>query len=253
VKTTSFAAVALSGALALSACGSSGTATSSSTSSSDSPSSASGAALKAGDTVDGAALATRMTTAMIKAGSGVLSMDLGATGKVSGSFVMKDRAMEQKMAMTVQGQAMEIISKGGLIYMKGIPGSTKPWVKIDPKATDPLSKLFAGLTGEMGDPRQLAKALEGSKATVVSASPGATQYDVTIDPSKLLGAQGQTPAPSVGPVKARYTLDTQDRPTQMQVNAQGQNVTITFSDWGKPVTIEVPPADQVGTFQIPSS
>ena len=45
--------------------------------------------------------------------------------------------------------------------MKGLPGSEKPWVKIDPKGTDPLSKMFAGLTGDMGDPRQLADNLEG--------------------------------------------------------------------------------------------
>ncbi|QGN58242.1 hypothetical protein [Nostocoides sp. HKS02] len=264
MKTSSLAAVALSvaisGALALGACGSSGTATSSSTTSSmaaGASSSAAGGALKAGDTVDGAALATRMTAAMLKAGSGTLTVDLGATGQVSGAFAIKSGVMEQQMAMTVQGQPMEIVSKGGIIYMKGIPGSTKPWVKIDPKATDPFSTMFAGLTGQMGDPRQLAKALEGTTATVVSSSADATVYDVTIDPSKLTGASGQTSGqtatPSVGPVKARYTLDAQDRPTAMKVDAQGQTVVVTFADWGKPVSVQAPPADQVGAFQLPAS
>jgi hypothetical protein len=198
-----------------------------------------------------------MTAAMLKAGSGTLTVDLGATGKVSGAFVITSGVMEQQMAMTVQGQPMEIISKGGIIYMKGIPGSTKPWVRIDPKATDPFSKMFAGLTGEMGDPRQLAKALEGTKATVVSSSPDATEYDVTIDPSKLAPATGQptgqTATPSTAPVKARYTLDAQDRPTTMKVDAQGQTVVVTFADWGKPVSVQAPPADQVGAFQLPAS
>jgi polyisoprenoid-binding protein YceI len=111
--------------------------------------------------------------------------------------------------------------------------------------------MFAGLAGDMGDPRQLAKALEGTKATVVSSTGDATTYDVTIDPSALLG--GASAAPSAGPVKARYTLDAQSRPTAMVVEVQGQSVKITFGDWGRPVNIKAPPADQVGTFTIPTS
>lgn len=250
MKTVSLAAVALCGALALSACGNA--TTPSNGTSTTSTSSASGAALKPGDTVDGAALATRMTAAMVKAGSGTIAMDLAAIGKVSGSFVISSGGMQQQMAMTIQGHAMQIVSTGGLIYMKGLPGSAKPWVKIDPKANDSTSRMFAGLTGNMGDPRQLAKVLRGTKATVVSSSATATQYDVTIDPSKLAGSTGQPSAPSVGPVKARCTLDAQDRPTEMDVVAGGQDVKVTFGGWGTPVTIQTPPADQVGTFQLPA-
>jgi hypothetical protein len=39
----------------------------------------------------------------------------------------------------------------------------------------------------------------------------------------------------------------------MTVDAQGQTVNIVFADWGKPVTITVPPASQVGSFQLPTS
>ena len=45
--------------------------------------------------------------------------------------------MEQSMEMAIQGQTLQIVSAGGIIYMKGLPGSSKPWVKIDPKGTDP--------------------------------------------------------------------------------------------------------------------
>ena len=255
MKTTSIAAVAFAAALGLSACGSSDPAdpAASKTSSSSSTSSAASGAAKAGDSVDGAALATRMTDAMIKAGSGTVTMDLGAQGSAKGSFTMKGGKMEQSMEMGIQGQTLQIISTGGVIYMKGLPGSDKPWVKIDPKGTDPMSKMFAGLTGDMGDPRQLATALKGSKATVVSSSGDEFVYDVTIDPSTLMGGGGATSSPSAAPVKARYTLDAQDRPTKMTVDAQGQPISIVFADWGKPVTIAVPPADQVGTFELPTS
>jgi hypothetical protein len=259
MKTTSIAAVGLAAALGLSACGSSDSgspaaSTSSRASSSSSSSSSSSApSLKAGDTVDGAELATRMTDAMIKAGSGTVSMDLGSSGSAQGEFAMNGGKMEQDMSMEIQGQTLRIVSAGGIIYMKGLPGSQKPWVKIDPKGTDPMSKMFAGLTGDMGDPRQLAKALKGAKATVVSSSADENVYDVTIDPNTLLGSSGQTAAPSAKPVKARYTLDAQDRPTKMTVEAEGQTITIAFSNWGKSVKIVVPPASQIGTFQMPSS
>ena len=258
MKTTSIAAVALAAALGLSACGSSDSGSgaaskSSGTSSSSSSSTTSAPSLKAGDTVDGAELATRMTDAMVKAGSGAVTMDLGSSGSAKGEFAMNGGKMEQDMTMEIQGQTLEVVSAGGVIYMKGLPGSQKPWVKIDPKGNDPLSKMFAGLTGDMGDPRQLAKALKGSKATVVSSSADENVYDVTIDPNTLLGSSGQTAAPSAKPVKARYTLDAQDRPTKMTVEAEGQTITIAFTDWGKSVKIAVPPASQVGTFQMPTS
>ena len=64
---------------------------------------------------------------------------------------------------------VELVSTGGIIYMKGLPGSQKPWVKIDPKGNDPMSKMFAGLTGDMGDPRQLRAAYDKSDALHDSA------------------------------------------------------------------------------------
>lgn len=254
-KTMSFAALALVAVLGLAACGDAGTKTQSgskASSGSSSASSGSSAGLSAGATVDGRELAMRMAAAMIKAGSGTLSMDLGTDGKATGSFVMKGGVMEQQMTMPIQGMTMQIVSTGGIIYMKGLPGSKKPWVKIDPKGNDPISQMMAGLTGDMGDPRQLAKALQGTKATVVSSTAAGSTYDVTIDPKALLGS-GAAAAPSAGPVKARYTLDAQDRPTAVVVQVQGQSVKISLGDWGKPVSIKAPPADQVGTFQLPTS
>lgn len=250
-KTKSLAALALTAALGLSACGDAGGESGTATTSSSSSSSAA-AGLAPGATVDGGELATKMTDAMVKAGSGTLSLDLGTEGKASGSFSMKGGVMEQQMTMPIEGQTMQIVSTGGVIYMKGLPGSKKPWVKIDPKADDPVSQMFAGMAGDMGDPRQLAKALEGSKATVVSSTADSSTYDVTIDPKALLGGAAGSGGPAAEPVKARYTLDAQNRPTLMTVDVQGQSLTITFGGWGKPVSISAPPADQVGAFELPS-
>ena len=214
-------------------------------------SSASG--LKAGATVDGGDLATRMTDAMVKAGSGGVVMDLGKEGRANGWFILRDGQLQQQMRMTLQGQSLQVVTTGGVSYIQGIPGSSKPWVKIDPKADNLLSKAFAGATGELGDWRQFVKALRGTKATVVSSTADRSTYDVTIDPSALLGGAGSKALPSAAPVKARYSLDAQDRPTTMTVEVQGESITITFSGWGDKVDVVAPPADQVGTFKLPTS
>ena len=139
------------------------------------------------------------------------------------------------MTMPIQGQTMQIVSTGGVIYMKGLPRRRKkPWVKIDPKADDPLSQMFAGMTGDMGDPRQLAKALEGTKATVVSSAADATTYDVTIDPSSLLGGSAAGAARVGGAGQGPATPSTpRTGPTSMAVDVQGQSVKIVVRRLGQ--------------------
>ena len=259
MKTISCAALALAATLALGACGSTtpavskagATPSTSSTSSTTASSSASAAGLAVGTTVDGGDLGTRMLAAMVKAGSGTMTMNVGAGGTASGSFIMKKGTMRQRMVMALEGVRMEIVSIDGVLYIKGLPGSTKPWVKIDPKAKDPSSQLFSGMLGQMGSPRQFADAMVGAEATVVSSSATGTTYEVSIDPAKLLGEAGQGAVPSMAPVTTRYVLDAKDRPVSMTVEVEGQTVGGTFGGWGKPVTITAPPASQVGTFKVP--
>ena len=149
---------------------------------------------------------------------------------------------------------VQVISTGGVLYLKGLPGSSKPWVKIDPKANDPFSKMFASVTGDLGDPRQLARALKGMTAKVVGSSGGTTEYEVSLDPSTMLpDSDLGSAAPSMAPVEAHYFVDARDRPSKIEVQVEGQELVVTFADWGKPITISAPPADQVGTFEIPTT
>lgn len=255
VKTTWYAALVLAAALGLGACGSETPDAASdvgSTTSSSSTTSAVGLAV--GTTVDGGALGTRMLEAMVEAGSGTMVIDLGAGGTATGSFVMEQGTMRQHLVMPVEGARMEMVAIDGVLYLKGVPGSKKPWVKIDPKAKDMFSQLVSGMLGDLGNPRQFAEAMEGAQATVVSSSASETTYEVTIDPATLLGHRsGQGALPSMAPVTARYVLDGQDRPVSMTVEVEGQDVSATFGDWGKPVTITAPPAGLVGTFEVPLS
>jgi hypothetical protein len=263
MRRSSGAALALAGLLALGACGSSddagdkGADTGSSSSSSTSPdaSDASDAGETKGESVDAGEVATRMVAAMEKAGSGTMTMDTGGE-KATGDFKYVDGKLQQHTTVPVEGSEMEIISVGDFVYLKGLPGQAKPWVKIDPTGDDPVSQMFKGIAeGGISDPTRMAENLKGTQAKVTSADGGTTTYEFTVDSAKALGEAAPTPSPSasVPPLALTYVLDKDDRPVTISTSVSGQAITVTYSDWGKKVVIAAPPADQVGPMSFPSS
>jgi len=251
-------AIALSGALALvlAGCGSSASptaATSSSSSSSSSSSTGSSAtpaapAAAAGQSEDATALATRISDAMLKAksGKGTISTSGGSAGtNATGSlqFAVDGATTQAQGTFTVAGMTLEIVTTGGVVYIKGLPVQLiggKPWVKIDPKGTDSLSKSMSQLGSNTGDPRALVDSLKGGKATVKSTSGGQTTYEIT-GATALAGGT------------LEVTVDGQGLPSTFKVTTSGVTVTAKYSDWGAPVTITAPPADQVGRPAVPTA
>lgn len=256
MKTSLVPAVALSGVLAvgLAGCGSSASPSASSrststqsTSTAVTPSaSSSGSATSqaaVGDTIDATELGTRMTDAMAKAktGRGTVSRNGGtAATTVTGSMQFVFGASTQTQTQgtfTVAGTTLEIVTTGGVVYLKGLPVQMtggKPWVKIDPTGTDVLSRSLAQLGGSLGDPRAVAKNLQGGKAKVITRRGGLTTYEIT-------GAPGLAGGTMVA------TIDALDRAVTSTVTTPKATVKVTYTDWGSPVTITVPPADQIGT------
>lgn len=239
------AALALAGLLALGACGSSEGSTDSS------------ASQAKGDTVDAGDLAGRMVAAMEKAGSGTMTMDTGGE-KASGDFKYVDGKLQQHTKVPVEGSEMEIIAVGEFVYLKGLPGQAKPWVKIDPKASDPVSQMFKGIAeGGISDPTKMAQNLKGTKATLKSEAGGNSTYEFSVDSAKALGTTAPTPSPSASastpPLTMTYVLDKDDRPVTISTKVADQSISVTYSDWGKKVDIVEPPADQVGPMSFPSA
>ena len=208
--------------------------------------SAAGPGLKAGATIDGSELAKRLTDAMVAARSGKIAITSGgSTG--TGHFVIEGAATKAHMTMPLQGQSLEIITLGKVIYIKGIPNSPKPWVKVDPDADDPLSKMMAQSLGQMdSDPRALVGHLDGSTATVTSVSGGVTTYEVPITSE----GTGTATAP---PVLLTIVVDDKDLPQKMSASVGGEDVEVAYSDWGAAVTVEEPPASEVGSFEMPTA
>ncbi|MDT0214279.1 hypothetical protein Q9R29_10315 [Rothia sp. ARF10] len=245
LRRTGGAALALSGLLALGACGSDG-----------SPAEGTGTSGKAdaarGDTVDAGEVAGRMVTAMEKAGSGTMTMKTGEQ-EAYGDFVYVDGKMHQHTTVPVEGSEMEIIAVGDFVYLKGLPGQSKPWVKIDPTSSDPISQMFKGIVeGGVSDPGKMATNLKGTPATVKAETGDTKTYEFTVDPAKALGS-GATPPAGTGKLTMTYVLDKQDRPLKISTATGGQSIEVEYVGWGKKITIDAPPADEVGTLSIPSA
>ena len=239
--------VALSGllALGLAGCGSSSNPTVSAAGAT--PSTSATSAPPVGDSTDANELATRISNAMVKAksGKGKISTTGGtASAGVTGTlqFQLDGTTTEAQGSFVVAGTTLEVVTKDGIIYIKGMPSRMtggKPWVKIDPKGTDELSKSMSKLGNNTGDPRALVDSFKGGKATVKSRSGGQTTYEIT-GASALAGGA------------LEVTVDEQDLPSTFKVTTSGVTVTAEYSDWGAPVSVIVPPADQVGSPAMPT-
>lgn len=259
IRRSGGAALALTGLLALGACGSSdsgasGRAPSRTTTPASTPADSTGAAQ--GEKVDAGDVASRMVTAMEKAGSGTMTLDTGGQ-KATGDFRYVDGRLEQHTTLPVDGSEMEMIAVGDFVYLKGLPGQAKPWVKVDPAADDPVSQMFKGIVeGGVSDPGKMAAKLKGTQATVTSRKGGTTTYELSLDPTTALAgtsAPGPSASAATQPLTMVYVLDAQDRPVTVSTKVAGQGVTVTYSDWGKKVEIAEPPADQVGPMSLPSA
>lgn len=263
-RRSSGAALALAGLLTLGACGSAdtGSARSGSAGSGSSDTKASGSAsadgtaAAEGDKVDAGEVATRMVAAMEKAGSGTMTMDTGGE-TATGDFRYVDGKLEQHTTVPIEGSEMEIIAVGDFVYLKGLPGQAKPWVKIDPAADDPVSQMFKGIVeGGVSDPSKMAANLKGTQATVKATSADSTTYEFSVDPAKAMGATA-SPSPSASasaaPLAMVYVLDKDDRPVTISTQVANQSIKVTYGDWGKKVEITEPPADQVGPMSFPSA
>jgi hypothetical protein len=192
--------------------------------------------------VDGSNAAVKMT------------MNIGAMGQIE--MVIVDKAFYMKMPASLAGQ-------GGL-------SADKPWIKISANGTDALSKSLGPMLEKMGDNFDISKQMaqlkdageitKSAKETLDGAE--TTHYWIKIDMLKAIAATQTDPqlkqaAEDAAKKAGSTTADMQmwvsadNLPLQIKMTmpaAAGQNVdmTVKYSDWGKPVDIKAPPADQVG-------
>lgn len=238
----SLAALAVTGLLLAgsTACGDDKKSSPASSASSSSPD-ASTSAASVGKEIDvadfvkdlGAAMEAQGSVHMSIAGSSAIKLEADVLYGANPSIKLTTEAM---------GQEIDFVIVDGDLYLKQGTAKYSKIAKDDP--------TFGSLLGTFEDfgPRASVKSLEDGISKVVEVGPKTVdgeellQYDVTADTSKTTGAFGQLAGaqPSSKFVTMSFFVDDTKLIRQIQVDADGQKVAMTFSDWGKPVEIKAP-------------
>ncbi len=200
-------------------------------------------------------------------------------------------AMTMSMDMSAAGMGtmdMEFRMLDNVMYVKMPSGMTganpaKPWAKMDLSDMSAAGGMDMAQLMEQNDPTKALEMLKGSgeitgtKETEVNGEP-ATKYTINVDFHKLMSQYGA----SMGhlsdmrglkidsvPVEAwinaenlplRFKMDMSEIMNQAAkssgqlpkgVNFDGAHMTMTYSDWGTPVSIEAPPESKIGKSGVP--
>jgi hypothetical protein len=229
-----------------------------------SPAKAAGSPAKASSATE---LTLRVTSAIKAKGTARLAMTPATTGQRA-TGVLRYRSSGVDFAMTTAlpgGKTMKMIVVGGTAYMNvGEKYQGKDWIRIVPGGSDPLSKALGPMLTQLGTGVDLDTQLAGvrdaritsTKRTAVGGTP-ATAYTL-VSSEKALLAQLDKFAPTP---ELRDTLRTQfegahgesvmwvgDDNLPLRVDSRvvggkvpGTTTTVTYSDWGKRVSISAPP------------
>lgn len=260
------AAVAVSAMTALGACGSSSD-TKPAARGDGSPSSSttsagydvSAIAVAADGSVDGRSLATKMSDAMLASKSVHATSDGTApnTGAVAGESDFEfSNPVKVAMKFSMKGMNLEAVAIGGLVYIKGIPGTTKPWLKVDPKGTDAFSVAMSSVAGlsKSADPRLLNVLIGGIKGHYLGTEQvdgvWTGRFSFQLSMSALPAGLTARPGMEGAHVAMDYWVGDDNLPrkvtTVIEVDGKKESTGSTYSGWGKPVNIVAPPAAQVG-------
>ena len=212
-------------------------------------------------------LTRRIASASRAKGSARLTMTSAASGQLA-TGVMRFKSSGADFSMTAAlpaGKRMKMVVVGGTAYMNvGEKYQGKNWIRIAPGGSDPLSKVLGPMLAQLGTGADLDVQLAGVKdAKITSATRTAvggvpaTKYTL-VSSEKALLAQLEKFAPAA---EVREALRAQfegahaesvmwigdgDLPLRVDSRvvggkAPGTTSTVTYSDWGKPVSISAPP------------
>lgn len=194
----------------------------------------------------------------------------------SGDAKFASSQPSEQMTMTIPSVGdMKIVLVSGTIYMSLPPNlsgalstSGKPWVKLDLNSLNPQFQSLsqsAGLAGQ-ADPTQLLQQISAAgtitKVTheTVDGVP-TTHYSITVDVAKMLRSTNASDQEKQALAQLGITtmpfdiwVNSDNLPVRIVTNVpfsegttsgQPLSISVNYSNWGEPVTVTAPPADQV--------
>lgn len=208
-------------------------------------------------TVDGQAVATKMVDAMVASKTAHVTMATKGKQIGEGDLELTDPG---KVAMKVSsGETnISVVQVEGVIYIKGLPGMTKPWLKVDPKGTLGKAMSTLGDLSKQSNPRVMVSMMEGVKGKVVGTEQVggvSTQHYAFVIPisayGKAFGPELPKQAGITKPLDVDFWVGDDNLPRKVNVvidAAVKTQTSVTYSNWGKPVSIVAPPAAELGTI-----
>ena len=193
--------------------------------------------------------AQRTTAALVAAETMSMTMDMSAEGEsisMDGVVRMTKSTMDMQVTYSMLGMNFDMIFIGGQVFM-GTGGQFQEMTAAD-MGVESLDELV-----EQADARAQIENLAGAITSVEAQGEEAidgiatTRYAVTVDPSKLAGADPTAVAAMGDSFVYDYWLDAENRPVLMSYTVQGVEASIGYADFGQPVTIAAPDPSQLTT------
>ncbi|KAA9162360.1 LppX_LprAFG lipoprotein [Amycolatopsis acidicola] len=208
--------------------------------------------------------------------SSIAGLDMNGQG--AGRFDGENTAMRMTMHVATVDEEIRYVDK--TMYIQ-LPEQTrarmtggKPWGKVDPDSA--LGKEMGAAQAQQNDPSQTlqqiqeAGTIKRSEETTLDGQQ-ATHYWIDMDLAKVADklAEGSLSQAAIAQLKGKVStipvevwLDKDQLPMQFTENltevmkAAGggtgpATLTMKYSDWGTPVDVQAPPADQVGELKLP--
>lgn len=146
----------------------------------------------------------------------------------------------------------------GFYYIRSAQLSGEKWLKIDPRAKDGLGALLGALGGN-SDPSKLLQVMNQASEVTAEGQEEVdgvetTKYHVVLPRKAFASTLGGDPRiTQMLPEQVEFDMwvDGDDlvrkQVSELAIGQQKTSTTLTYSDFGKPVDIEAPPASQVTT------
>ncbi len=197
----------------------------------------------------GESFAQRPVAALVAAETMTMDMQMSTQGQsieMAGPVRMTKTSMDMAVTSSMMGMSFDMILVGGQVFM-GMDGQFQE-VSPEELGADSVEDLMA-----QTDARTQIESLQGAVKTVEPVGEetvegiATTHYLVTVDPSKLDGADPAVVAAMGDSFGYDYWLDDQDRTVRMSYSVEGTDVSIGYTDFGKDVEIAAPDPSQLVT------
>lgn len=200
------------------------------------------------DDVD--AFVTRLTDAMQDKRTAKLSIELGSSMSATADVDYADAGIRMALQMITGTTTIKVVLADDVMYLQQTKGSK--YLKID--EDDPALGSLLGQISSFGPKASVSGLKSGIKKLDDRGSETIdgeklTHYVLTVDPSKVTTTFGANTETTKTPKTISYDVyvDGDNLLRRVKMKISGQTLVMKVSDWGKPVTITVPPASQVVT------